>query len=35
MSNGWMDMNYAGSAFMVLTLVNELKKTGISEAEAF
>ena len=33
-SNGWMDMNYAGSAFMVLTLVNELKKTGISEAEA-
>jgi len=29
------DSNYAGSAFMVLALVNELKKNNISEEEAF
>jgi len=29
------DSNYAGSAFMVLALVNELKKNNISEQEAF
>ena len=34
-SSGWMDMNYAGSAFMVLALVNELQKEGITEHEAF
>ena len=34
-SDGWMDMNYAGSAFIFLTLVNELQKQGISEQEAF
>ncbi len=30
-----MDMNYAGSAFMLLTLVQELQKDNISEREAF
>lgn len=30
-----MDSNYAGSAFMVLALVNELKKNNISEQKAF
>ena len=34
-SDGWMDMNYAGSAFIFLTLVNELQKQSISEQEAF
>jgi hypothetical protein len=34
-SDGFMDMNYAGSAFMLLTLVNELQKNNISEQEAF
>jgi hypothetical protein len=34
-SDGWMDMNYAGSAFMFLTLVNELQKNNFSEQEAF
>jgi len=34
-SDGWMDMNYAGSAFMFLTLVKELQKNNISEQEAF
>ncbi len=29
------DSNYTGSAFMVLALVNELKKNNISEVEAF
>ncbi len=29
------DKNYAGSAFMLLALVNELKKNNISEEEAF
>ena len=29
------DRNYAGSAFMLLALVNELKKNNISEEEAF
>ena len=29
------DINYSGSAFIVLALVNELKKNNISEAEAF
>ena len=29
------DSNYAGSAFIVLALVNELKKNNISEQEAF
>ncbi|MDC0439100.1 hypothetical protein OAL56_03430 [Candidatus Pelagibacter sp.] len=29
------DSNYTGSAFMVLALVNELKKNNISEEEAF
>ena len=28
-------MNYAGSAFIFLTLVNELQKQSISEQEAF
>ena len=28
-------MNYAGSAFMFLTLVKELQKNNISEQEAF
>lgn len=32
---GWMDMNYAGSAFMLLALVNELQKEGITEHKAF
>ena len=32
--NGF-DSNYAGSAFIVLALVNELKKNNISEQEAF
>ena len=32
--NGF-DSNYAGSAFIVLALVNELKKNNISEEEAF
>jgi hypothetical protein len=30
-----MDGNYTGSAFIVLALVNELKKNNISEEEAF
>ena len=30
-----MDGNYTGSAFMVLVLVNELKKNNISEQQAF
>jgi hypothetical protein len=30
-----MDDNYTGSAFMLLALVNELKKNNISEEEAF
>ena len=30
-----MDGNYTGSAFMLLALVNELKKNNISEEEAF
>ena len=34
-SDGFMDMNYAGSAFMLLTLVKELQKDNISEQEAF
>lgn len=34
-TDGWMDMNYAGSAFMFLTLVKELQKNNISEQEAF
>ena len=34
-SDGWMDMNYAGSAFMLLALVNELQMAGISEHKAF
>ena len=34
-SDGYMDMNYAGSAFMLLTLVKELQKNNISEREAF
>lgn len=34
-SIGWMDMNYAGSAFMTLALVNELQKKNISEEKAF
>ena len=34
-SNGGMDRNYAGSAFMLLTLVKELQKDNISEKEAF
>ena len=34
-ADGWMDMNYAGSAFIFLTLVNELQKQSISEQEAF
>ena len=34
-SVGWMDMNYAGSAFMLLTLVKELQKNNISEPAAF
>ena len=34
-SNGYLDMNYAGSAFMLLTLVQELQKDNISEREAF
>ena len=34
-SGGYMDMNYAGSAFMLLTLVKELQKDNISEQEAF
>ena len=29
------DINYSGSAFIVLALVNELKKNNISEEEAF
>ena len=29
------DSNYTGSAFMVLALVNELKKNNISDQEAF
>ena len=32
--NGF-DSNYAGSAFMLLALVNELKKNNLSEEEAF
>jgi len=32
--DGYMDMNYAGSAFMLLTLVKELQKDNISEQEA-
>ena len=32
--NGF-DSNYAGSAFIVLSLVNELKKNNISEEKAF
>ena len=32
--NGF-DSNYAGSAFIVLALVNELKKNNISEEKAF
>ena len=32
--NGF-DSNYAGSAYIVLALVNELKKNNISEEEAF
>ena len=34
-SEGFMDMNYAGSAFMFLVLVKELQKNGISEEKAF
>ena len=34
-SEGFMDMNYAGSAFIFLTLVHELQKQSISEQEAF
>lgn len=34
-SEGFMDMNYAGSAFMMLVLVKELQKNNISEHEAF
>ena len=34
-ADGWMDMNYAGSAFILLTLVKELQKQSISEQEAF
>ena len=34
-SGGNMDMNYAGSAFMLLTLVKELQKDNLSEQEAF
>jgi hypothetical protein len=34
-SDGFMDMNYAGSAFMLLTLVKELQKDNISEQKAF
>lgn len=34
-STGWMDMNYAGSAFMLLALTNELQKEGITENKAF
>ena len=33
--DGYMDMNYAGSAFMLLTLVKELQKDNISEQESF
>ena len=31
----WMDMNYGGSTFMVLALIKELQKNGISEQRAF
>lgn len=34
-SAGWMDMNYAGSAFMLLALTNELQKEGMTEHKAF
>ena len=34
-SDGGMDGNYAGSEFMLLTLVKELQKDNISEQEAF
>ena len=34
-TGGWIDMNYAGSAYMLLTLVKELQKQGISEQRAF
>ncbi|MDC1249820.1 peptidoglycan-binding protein [Planktomarina sp.] len=34
-SGGNTDMNYAGSAFMLLALVKELQKDNISEQEAF
>ena len=30
-----MDMNYGGSTFMVLALIKELQKNGISEQRAF
>ena len=30
-----MDGNYAGSAFMVLALINELEQNNISERKAF
>jgi hypothetical protein len=33
--DGYMDMNAAGSAFMLLTLVKELQKDNFSEPEAF
>lgn len=33
--NGAVDGNYAGSAFMLLALVNELQRNNISEVEAF
>jgi hypothetical protein len=31
----WIDMNYAGSAYMVLALVKELQKNNLSEQKAF
>jgi hypothetical protein len=34
MQRGWMDMNYAGSAYMVLTLVKELQKDNVPEQKA-
>ena len=31
----WMDMNYSGSSYLLLALVKELQKQGISEQRAF
>lgn len=31
----WMDMNYAGSAFILLALVKEIQKSNVSEQRAF